>query len=348
MRLGLGLALLAISWGARAFGGTMDVQLWERVQLPRELRDRFISDSGCYKDFIYLRSCLRALHAAADLVPGTVSPSFTDDDIRTLIRDPRLHFSVVDAIEKLSRSGPLPSQLIWGHAIAARLQEYDQYADLIPSAEEESARGQRPLVEGMLLSDQQTGFISLSSFDGRELCAQVSAEIQKLVAGQAKRLLLDLRDNRGGNRRNALCIAGLFMGFKSVIGVRSVALAAPSVRGLFHANPSESVRWLSGTQPQLTNLPLAIWINHNSGSASEVLAGGLQSQRRALLLGETSRGKARVQMVEPLRDTGLSLSLTVEELVLPDGRSYQDKGLLPDVFVPSSAVPEFVTKVLLN
>ena len=78
--------------------------------------------------------------------------------------------------------------------------------------------------------------------------------------------------------------------------------------------------------------PLIVLINNGSASASEIVAGALQDQKRAVLLGEATFGKGSVQSIIPLKNRG-ALRLTVSKYYLPSGKSISDVGVIPDIKV---------------
>ena len=86
-------------------------------------------------------------------------------------------------------------------------------------------------------------------------------------------------------------------------------------------------------------LPIVVLINDGSASASEIVAGALQDDHRAVLLGTRSFGKGSVQTLFPLDNEG-AIRLTTARYFTPDGRSIQGEGIIPDVVVHESDTPE--------
>ncbi|VEN73348.1 Carboxy-terminal-processing protease [Candidatus Desulfarcum epimagneticum] len=135
-----------------------------------------------------------------------------------------------------------------------------------------------------------------------------------------KGLVLDLRDNPGGTLDDAIKISDLFLEEGVIV----------SIKGRDQENPRS---YKAGRNLPKRGYPVVVLINGGSASASEIVAGALQDNKRAIVLGTTSFGKGSVQSVERLRD-GYGLKLTVARYYTPSGRSIQAKGIRPDIVLP--------------
>ena len=145
--------------------------------------------------------------------------------------------------------------------------------------------------------------------------------------GPIKGIILDLRNNPGGLLDQAVSVSDAFLN-KGVI---------VSMRGRQEETAREFV-----AKPQDTDIidtPLVVLVNGGSASASEIVAGALGDQKRALLVGERTFGKGSVQNIIPLSD-GSGLKLTVALYYTPSGRSIQAEGIMPDLEVPFEAPKE--------
>ncbi len=91
------------------------------------------------------------------------------------------------------------------------------------------------------------------------------------------------------------------------------------------------------TSERLTDIPLVVLINQGSASASEIVAGALQDQGRAVIMGVDSFGKGSVQTVLPLTKER-ALKLTTARYFTPSGRSIQAQGIKPDIYVAEAEI----------
>jgi len=146
--------------------------------------------------------------------------------------------------------------------------------------------------------------------------------IQKFRAQQGdklKAIVLDLRNNPGGLLDQAVDVSDDFLDQGEIVSTRG-------------RHSDDDQRW-DAKQGDITGgLPMVVLINNGSASASEIVAGALQDQHRAVLLGTRSFGKGSVQTVIPLPGNG-AMRLTTARYYTPSGRSIQGLGIAPDVQV---------------
>lgn len=159
------------------------------------------------------------------------------------------------------------------------------------------------------------GYIQITGFE-RSTGASFIRQLEALeeTDGLGKGLILDLRNNAGGLLEEALQIAGELVPEGEI--TRLVDRRG-EVLDIHHS--------YSSGKPY----PLVVLINEESASASEVIAGALQDHRAALLVGETTYGKATVQNLEDLAGGG-ALKLTVAKYLTPSGYDLHGQGLKPD------------------
>ncbi len=173
-----------------------------------------------------------------------------------------------------------------------------------------------PSVEDKIVSENPLlGYIKLNQFSGRS-AQEMAASVNGMEDKKVKGLILDLRDNGGGAFEASLAIADLFLNDGEVVSEKD-------------AKGRETVHNASAGG---SNIPLIVLVNKNSASASEILAGALQDNGRAILVGEKTFGKGLVQTVFPLPDGG-ALKLTTRKYFTPKGTDINQIGINPDLVV---------------
>jgi len=167
------------------------------------------------------------------------------------------------------------------------------------------------------LVDNKVGYLRLRAFN-QNSSNQLKKEISKLEKN--KKLvgyILDLRNNPGGLLTQAIEISDLFLNDGEIVSTKG-------------KKNRENRKFFARKGDRIKGKPLIVLINNGSASASEIVAGALQDQKRAVLLGETTFGKGSVQSIIPLKNKG-ALRLTISKYYLPSGKSISEVGVLPDI-----------------
>ena len=171
------------------------------------------------------------------------------------------------------------------------------------------------------------GYIRIAQFQSAT-GADVAKSLDKLKSEQKlKGLVLDLRNNPGGILRASVDVAGLFMDGGTVVYTEG-RLANSDM--YYDAEENDNS---DGT-------PLVILINQGSASASEIVAGALQDNGRAVVMGTHSFGKGSVQSILPLSESR-AVKLTTALYFTPNGRSIQAEGIEPDILVERARVTAY-------
>ena len=135
-----------------------------------------------------------------------------------------------------------------------------------------------------------------------------------------KGLILDLRNNPGGLLSQAVKVSDLFLEEGVIVSTKG-------------RDSNQNVSMSAHENGGQRKYPIVVLVNGGSASASEIVAGALQDNKRALILGTTTFGKGSVQTIIPLAD-GSGLRLTTARYYTPSGRSIQNSGIVPDIKVP--------------
>jgi len=166
-----------------------------------------------------------------------------------------------------------------------------------------------PSLSAVFMIDDQTGYVGITDFAERT-DDDLGAALESLSRKGMKRLVLDLRGNPGGQLDQAIRISNRFLPKGSMVVY---------TRGRV-ANSDEDYR--ATDDPGYATLPMITLVNRSSASASEIVSGALQDHDRALIIGETTFGKALVQSVFRVSG-GAGLALTTARYYTPSGRLIQ-------------------------
>jgi carboxyl-terminal processing protease len=141
--------------------------------------------------------------------------------------------------------------------------------------------------------------------------------IQQFDTAKVDGILLDLRNNPGGLLQEAQRIGGFFMGSKGMARTEG---------------KSNYLSVLPTLEKQITDLPLVVLTNSGTASAAEVLAGSLQYEKRAIIIGERTNGKGLIHTFIPLSE-GYVMALAIGRIRLLDGRDLMTEGVEPDIII---------------
>lgn len=174
-----------------------------------------------------------------------------------------------------------------------------------------------PTVNGKIMDDG-IGYIRINTF-GVHTAGEFKKSLDSLIQQGAKKLILDLSDNPGGILQAAVRISGNF--------IESGQVAVSTVD-----RSGKRLEYRTEEAPIAKGLPVVVLVNHDSASASEILAGALQDFGVATLIGGQTYGKGTVQAVIPL-EAGGALKLTIAKYHTPKDRVIDGTGLSPDIQV---------------
>lgn len=184
---------------------------------------------------------------------------------------------------------------------------------------------------------KKLGYIYLPMFyadftrNGAHRCAaDMRKEIEKLKQQNVEGIIIDLRDNGGGSLQEVVEMAGLFIPKGPVVQVK---------------NKSGAINVMEDKNPDVAwDGPLAVMVNHNSASASEILAAAIQDYKRGVIIGTQSFGKGTVQsfldldsyllpQFDTMKPMG-SVKITMQKFYRINGGATQLKGVYPDIVLP--------------
>ncbi|OAT80238.1 S41 family peptidase [Desulfotomaculum copahuensis] len=176
-----------------------------------------------------------------------------------------------------------------------------------------------PTVEGKIIPGTQIGYIAISQFT-EKTPQEMDSVVAQLKSQHMRAVLLDLRDNPGGELQSAVKVANYFVPKGPVVYID------------YRSGRDETY----SSNGQNLGLPLVVLVNGNSASAAEILSGAIKDTRAGTLVGEKTFGKGIVQTVFDLGN-GAGLKLTTARYLTPARHDINKKGIMPDVVVEQPA-----------
>ena len=164
-------------------------------------------------------------------------------------------------------------------------------------------------------------------------------DLRRQAGGKLQGLILDLRSNPGGELEEAVALSDLFLTKGDIVSQRGRNASEDEYFKAESVFPGDAAK----------GLPLIVLIDAGSASASEIVAGALQDQHRALIMGERSFGKGSVQSLFFLdRSRTTAVKITTARYYTPLGRSVQEGGINPDIRVPQLSDPDAARRSQLS
>lgn len=251
------------------------------------------------------------------IAPMEDTPAFragllSGDKIMEINGDSTEGLALEDAVKKL-RGDP---------GTRVKVKIFRPRTQLVKEFELERAVINVPSIKDTRVLDGGIGYVRMLQF-GEETAADLQAALDTLKEQKVRALVLDLRSNPGGLLTAAVDVAQKFLKRGQLIVF---------TRG--RDNRMERA-YYARARETFPAVPMAVLINGFSASASEIVAGALQDNKRAILLGEKSFGKGSVQSVLP-QEGGTAIRLTTAKYYTPSERVIHEVGIEPDVVVPMS------------
>ena len=183
------------------------------------------------------------------------------------------------------------------------------------------------------------GVITVNEFsaDVGKYVNQALAAMKKEAGGRLTGVVLDLRQNPGGSLDEAVALSDLFLTKGDIVSQRGRVASENEYYRAESMFPGDAAK----------DTPVIVLIDAGSASASEIVAGALQDQHRALIMGERSFGKGSVQSLIRLDKTH-AVKLTTARYYTPSGRSVQEGGIEPDIRVPQLSDPDAAKRAKLS
>ncbi len=294
----------------RGMMGTLDPH--SAFLTPEEFKDLEIETTGRFSGIgieITLKDGVLTVVSPIEGSPADKAGLAPGDKILQINEKSTKNMTLNEAVRLIRGPKGTKVNLLILHEGAKDPQKYTIVLDVIPIRSVKS----KMLEEGY-------GYVRISSFQEKTTEDFLSA-LTKLESTKEglKGLILDLRNDPGGLLNEAVKVADVFLESGVIVSIQG---RSKEHSHKFNAQPNKVPR----------RYPLVVLVNEGSASASEIVAGALQDNKRAIILGMPTFGKGSVQTIIPLEDNS-GIKLTTARYYTPSGRSIQAKGITPDILI---------------
>ncbi|MGD8911104.1 MAG: S41 family peptidase, partial [Chromatiales bacterium] len=169
------------------------------------------------------------------------------------------------------------------------------------------------------LLDKHYAYLRISQFQSHTTSDLLKAlkRLEREADGVLQGMILDLRNNPGGVLNAAVSVSDAFLQSGLIVYTQG-------------REGDSQLRFEAAPDDVLNGAPIVVLVNEGSASASEIVAGALQDQKRAVIMGSQTFGKGSVQTIIPISDSA-AVKLTTARYYTPSGRSIQAEGIKPDI-----------------
>jgi len=298
--------------------GTLDPH--SSFMTPDEFRELQIETKGKFSGIgieIALKDRILTVVSPIEGTPAYQAGMKPGDQIVKINGAPTKNITLMEAVKKIR--GPKGSKVV----LTVNREGFQKPKDFVITRQIIPIRS----VKARILDDG-IGYIRLTNFQDQtdhDLQAYLKKMKKRLVP--FKGLILDLRNDPGGLLEQAVRVSDEFLPSGLIVYTEG-------------RNRGQNMRFYAraGQEGKVATVPMVVLINEGSASASEIVAGALKDQKRALVLGTKSFGKGSVQTIIPLED-GSALRLTTALYFTPSGVTINEKGIHPDVVVEEKKPP---------
>jgi carboxyl-terminal processing protease len=280
---------------------------------PEEFKDLEIETSGIFSGIgieITLKDGFLTVVSPIEGTPADKAGLSPGDKILQIDEKNTKNMTLNDAVRLIRGQKGTKVILMILHEGAKEPQKFTIVREVIPIKSVKS----KMLEEGY-------GYVRISTFQDKTTDDFLTAlkKLESTDKGGLKGLVLDLRNDPGGLLNEAIKIADVFLDSGVIVSIQG-------------RTREQNQKFLAHPNKEPHTYPLVVLVNEGSASASEIVAGALQDQKRAIILGTQTFGKGSVQTIIPLEDNS-GIKLTTARYYTPSGRSIQAKGITPDILI---------------